>query len=87
MKTPSFEDYAPDRSQQFVGTGTLCQHLQVLPGQLRVLMDSTGVKFAMILDGVGYVRVADAERLAAKCRDTRKAIAEIPDRLAAADQN
>jgi hypothetical protein len=81
---PDFDDYAPPRDKQFVSMWHVCQLLQILPGQLRVLMDDCRVKFAQVVDGVGYLLVADAEAIARKCGDVRK---EIHDVLESAENN
>lgn len=70
----AFEDFQPGRDQQFVSTGKLCNLCSILPGQLRVLMENKNIRFAMILDGVGYVTVDDAEMLAARCNEIREEI-------------
>jgi hypothetical protein len=77
MSTTDFDDLAPDRDWQFVSLGSMCGLLQCLPAQLKVLMEATDVRFALVLDGVGYLRVADAETVAAKCRDCWKELADV----------
>ena len=69
-----FDHLAPSRDEQYLSMGFVCQVLQCVPGQLKVLMEDIDVKFAMILDGIGYVCVEDAERIAERCRDIRKEI-------------
>ncbi len=69
-----FDHLAPARDRQLVSVGYLCGLLQILPGQLRVLMEDCEVKFAEVRDGVGYVLVADAETLAAKNNELREEI-------------
>jgi hypothetical protein len=77
MSTTSFDHLAPERSEQFLSMGFVCQHLQILPGQLRVLMEDTGVKFSQVVDGIGYLSIADAEAVAAKCVEVRKEIHDV----------
>lgn len=69
-----FDHLAPEPEKQFVSLGYLCGLLQVLPGQLKVLMEDCKINFSMVLDGVGYLTVADAERVADKCREVRDEI-------------
>jgi hypothetical protein len=68
MFIDNFSDFAPEPSQQLVSIGMLCQHLQVMPRQLKILLDEVqsvrAVKFAQVVDGVGYFSVTDAELLA-----------------------
>jgi hypothetical protein len=84
MLENDFDQLAPERDQQFCSLGFICQLLQIVPTQLQVLMEDSGLRFAMVLDGIGYLTVADAERLAEKCRDVRQ---EIHDTLEAAEWN
>jgi hypothetical protein len=84
MRTPTFDDFAPPPESQLIGVGSLCGLLQVMPPQLRTLMEATGVRFSLILDGVGFLTLADAARLAEHCHDVRQ---EIADKAAAAPQN
>jgi hypothetical protein len=84
MDLSQFDEFAPPRDQQFVGMAYVMQLLQIMPAQLKTLMEETNVKFAQTVDGVGLFLIADAERLAAKCRDVR---AEISGKLNAAKSN
>ena len=77
MQFSDLEHLAPSRDHQFVSMGFLCQLLQVNLGQLRTLMEECEIKFARVVDGIGYFCVADAEAVAAKCRDVRKEIHEV----------
>jgi hypothetical protein len=76
MNLPDFDDFAPDRDKQFCSMGFVCQLLQILPGQLRVLMEDCEIKFSQVVDGIGFLSVADTETVAKKCRDIRKEICE-----------
>jgi hypothetical protein len=84
MNLNDLDHLAPEPDRQFVSVGFIGQLLQILPGQLRVLMEESDIKFALVLDGVGYLSVADAATVAAKCRDVRQ---EIHDSLSAAKRN
>lgn len=74
---PDFDSLAPPRDQQFLSMGYAGQILQVMPAQLKVLMLECNVRFAKVVDGVGYLLVEDAETLAAKCRDIRKEMHDV----------
>jgi hypothetical protein len=69
-----FDHLAPSRDDQYLSMGMVCQVLQCVPGQLRVLMEDCDIKFAEVRDGIGWLLVEDAERIAEKCRDVRKEI-------------
>lgn len=79
MNLPDFDDFAPNRDQQFVSMGYICQLLQILPGQLKVLMQDCEIKFSQVLDGVGYLSIADAESVAEKCCEVRKEISDVAE--------
>jgi hypothetical protein len=76
MNFPDMDHLAPDNHEQYVSMGFICQLLQILPGQLKVLCEECEVKFALVLDGVPYLRLKDSEQVAAMCRDVRKEICE-----------
>lgn len=79
-----FDGLTPNASQQFVSMGYLCGLLQILPGQLKVLMEAADVRFAQIVDGVGYLTVTDATTVAEKCREVR---AEIESAVTSHERN
>lgn len=79
MNIPDLDHLAPDQEWRYVSTGFLCQLLQIVPGQLATLMEAAEVRFALVLDGVGYLMVRDAEAVAAKVRDIRNEIAEVSE--------
>jgi hypothetical protein len=63
--------------QQYIGVGSLCQFLQILPAQLQTLMEAAGIaQFDLSLDGVCYLTGAHAERVAEKCREVRQEISD-----------
>jgi hypothetical protein len=74
MYTTDFDHLAPERERQIVSMGFVCGTLRILPGQLKVLMEACDIKFSQLVDGVGYLSVADAEEVARKCRDVLKEI-------------
>lgn len=55
----------PEMAASFYSFGYACQSLQIAPGQLGVLMEAAGVKFAQVIDGVpmldghGFLAVVD----------------------------
>ncbi|MCC7084840.1 MAG: hypothetical protein IT427_07525 [Pirellulales bacterium] len=69
-----FDHLAPPRQRQLVSIGFLCQLLQCLPGQICTLMEDSDIFFAQTVDGIGFVSLPDAERIAEKCRDVRREI-------------
>jgi hypothetical protein len=84
MNTTDFQHLIPGPDRQLVSTGFVCQLLQILPKQMYVLMEDCEIQFQQIVDGVGFLLLADAERVAEKCGDVRK---EIHDKLSAAKDN
>ena len=84
MDLSQFDHLAPPGDKQFVSMGYVMQLLQIMPAQLKTLMESAKVRFSQTVDGIGYLSVADAELVAAKCIDVRK---EIHDTVQAAKHN
>ena len=77
MNFPDFDHLAPERDKQFLSMGFLMQLVQITPGQLRVLMEETGVQFSEVRDGIGYVTHNDAIKVLEKCRDVRQEIHDV----------
>jgi hypothetical protein len=82
-----FEDFQPSRDQQFVSAGNLCGLMQILPGQLGVLMEDRRIRFGMILDGVGYLTVDDAEIIGERLKEIRQELTDAVDKLDRAGGN
>jgi hypothetical protein len=59
----------PGDDQCFASVGYVCGFLQITPGQLGVLMDAAGVRFAKAVDGVPYLDGAGFEAVTAKGRE------------------
>lgn len=76
---------SPDR--QLFSVGYCCQLLQVLPGQLKVLMDDTGVSPFWMLDGVAFFDGDGVQVLVNKANQLRKEIAEAAEKLDSAESN
>jgi hypothetical protein len=74
MYETEFDHLSPERDKQILSMGFVCGTLKIMPGQLRVLMEACDVKFSQIIDGCGYLSVADAEEVARKCRDVLREI-------------
>ena len=58
------ERFCPPRDRQYVSVGSVCGLLQLMPAELAVLMDGAQVRFALVLDGCGYLSISDAELVA-----------------------
>lgn len=63
-----------DSAPQWYSLGACCQLLQVVPGQLYVLMRDVGVTFGQIVDDVPYLRGNDLLTVARRCGELRDEI-------------
>lgn len=79
MNFPDFENLIHHSAPRLASMGLLMQTLRIFPGQLKVLMEDGGIKFAQVVDGVGYVTVADAEKIATMVRDIYKEIHDVQE--------
>lgn len=77
MNLPECDHLAPDRDRQFISLGHFCGMFQILPSQLRGLMEDCGVSFSEVRDGIGYLTIPDAEKVGTKCRDILREISEV----------
>jgi hypothetical protein len=84
MSDLDINQFAPPKEHRFYGPAAVCGTLSITPGQLAVLMEAAGVRFARIIDHVPYVDGNGFDAIAAKCRDVRK---EIHDVLESAEHN
>ncbi len=67
-------------AKQYISVGQLCQFLQVLPGQLEVLMQAASIEqFDMALDGVCYLTADNAELVFEECRKVREEIESVSE--------
>lgn len=76
-----FDQFQPDREDQFLSTGYFCGMFQILPGQLAVLMEDSCIKFSQVIDGVGYLNVPDALIIGRRCNEVRGEISEAIQKL------
>ncbi|QDT54771.1 hypothetical protein Pan44_28080 [Caulifigura coniformis] len=83
----NFQQFAPADDMQFLSMGGLCGMLGLLPAQICVVMQETGIKFAMVLNTVGYFTVKDAETIANRCSSLKKELADAAAKFEAATQN
>ena len=77
IRLDSFEEFSPAPERCIISMGCLMQLLQIMPAQLKVLMEQCDVKFSQLVDGVGYLTVDDAEKVAEKCRDHVKEMHDV----------
>ena len=63
MQIIDLREFAPDPEQCFYSTGDVCQHLQITPSQLRVLMEATGVRFSRIDSGKAFLNFPAFEKI------------------------
>ena len=75
-------NFAPSSDRVLYSGGYVCQHLNINPAQLRVLMEDTGVKFTMIVDGVAYFDGDGANTVIEKCNAVRSEIKTAQDAVA-----
>lgn len=54
MLVIDLKEFAPEPEKCFYSVGKVCQHLQIMPKQLRVLMEAVDVRFSEIRDGIAY---------------------------------
>lgn len=80
-------DQLPPTDRQLYSVGYTCQLLQVVPGQLRVLMEDTGVLPFWMIDSVAFFDGDGVQVLVNKANQLRKEIAEAADKLNSAPQN
>lgn len=73
----------PPIDKQFFGPGYACQLLQVTPGQLKVLLEETGIRFAVMLDNVPLIDGVGMQKLVDKANELR---AEIDTAIAKAER-
>lgn len=64
----------PPADKQFFGPGYSCQLLQVTPGQLRLLMEETGVRFVAMHDNVPLIDGVGMQKLVNKANEIRAEI-------------
>lgn len=66
IDNPFSESLNPEPGDRTYSVGYVCFNLQILPGQLAVLMEAAGVTFARMADGVpmldGHSFIAVAEK-------------------------
>lgn len=57
QKTPNefFKKFTPPKAAHFVSLGHACQLLEIVPNQLDVLMEASGVRFDEMRDGILYM--------------------------------
>jgi hypothetical protein len=78
----------PSKDRQLFSLGYTCQLLQVVPGQLRVLMESTGVKPFWTVDDVAYFDGDGVQELVNAVNAIRKEITDAAETLRnASEQN
>jgi len=70
-----FDQFAPPIEERHFSVGFICTLLEINPGQLRVLMESTGSKFARIVDGVAFVDGNALVEIMAECQRVCEEIA------------
>jgi hypothetical protein len=75
-------EFAPEPEKCLYSVGAVCQHLQINPKQLRVLLESTGTKFAQIIDGAAYLDFNGLNAINDKANEVREHV----DRASAAAQ-
>ncbi len=63
MLVIDLKEFAPAPQKCFYSVGKVCQHLQIMPKQLRVLMEATDVRFSEIRDGIAYFDFPAFEKL------------------------
>jgi hypothetical protein len=80
-------EFEPPRQGQLVSMGYLCGLLQITPSQLKIAMREVRVTFSLCLDGVGLLRVADAEAVAKKVAELHKEIRDGVEKVRAAARN
>lgn len=81
MLTP---EMLPAKDKQLFSIGYTCQLLQVVPGQLGVLVESTGVLPAWTIDGTAYFDGDGVKVLVNKANQLRKEIQTAIDKVQAA---
>jgi hypothetical protein len=68
-------DFLPDASRCYHGPGHICALLQITLQQMRTVMESTGVRFVLSIDGIPFVDANGLEKLQAECNRLRAEIA------------
>lgn len=71
----------PPLPNQIYSIGYCCQLLQVVPGQLALLMEETGVLPSHTIDNVAYFDGDGVQVLVNKVNQIRKEISEAMDKL------
>lgn len=84
MLTP---EMLPANDKQLFSFGYTCQLLQVVPGQLGVLIEDTGVLPSWTIDGTAYFDGDGVQVLVNKCNQIRKEIADAIEKVNASPQN
>jgi len=74
----------PEKSRCLYGPASVCTVLSLSPGQYRVLLVEVGAKFAMMIDGIGYIDADAFTAVASMCRQCRE---EIEGKLATVENN
>jgi len=77
----------PPLDKQYFGPAYSCQLLQCTPGQLRVLMQETGVQVAMMLDNSPLIDGVGMQALVNKANEIRAEIEEARQLAAKAGSN
>lgn len=77
----------PPTDRQLYSLGYTCQLLQVVPGQLGVLMDATGVRPFWTIDSVAYFDGDGVQVLVNKANQLRKELADAAAKLDASESN
>jgi hypothetical protein len=81
------EGYLPDPADRLYGPGYVCSHLQILPGQLRLLMGDANVKFSKVIDGVPFLDGHGFTAIAERVLAARAALADAQRKVSAAPSN
>lgn len=84
MLTP---EMLPSRDKQLFSAGYTCQLIQITPGQLGVLIESTGVLPSWTIDGTAYFDGDGVQVLVNKSNQIRKEIADAIEKTQAAPNN
>jgi hypothetical protein len=82
------DDQGPkDDAMRLTSLGLTCRALGINPDQLRQLMAQLDIRFALVLDGVGYVTLTDGVKIERRVIEARAALEDAEAKAASAPNN
>ena len=74
---PLTGDFTPDPTEQWYSVGCICTLLQISPDKLYAMMEHCELRFRKAIDGAGFVRGDDVQKMFDAAHKVRGQINEV----------